>query len=58
MRIRKFAVELLNEVAGECDNRLILNLTDNEDLLLQAASKTTELIEFLVELPEDLDLKV
>ena len=31
--IRKFAINLLNEVADECDNRLILGMTDDEDLL-------------------------
>lgn len=56
MIIRKFAINLLNEVAEECDNRLILGLTEDDKLLSRTAQEATELIELLVEAGEDVDL--
>lgn len=53
MIIRKFAINLLNEVAEECDNRLILEMTDSDDVLSKTAQEATELIKLLVETPPD-----
>lgn len=54
--INKFAIELLAEVADECDEKLIIGLENNSELFIQASQELTDLINILVECAEDDEL--
>jgi hypothetical protein len=52
--LKKFAIQLLNDIATECENRAIVNFEeDNCELLLRAASEITESIDVISELKID-----
>ena len=53
MSIKKFAMDLLNEVAEECDERVLVGATNIPELFIEASKELSDLIELLVEAPEE-----